>query len=81
MLRIPYRDATSTASRPGGEAFELAVDLDHRLVQEGGGADEELDRIHPRQLRAGPRDRPGPGRHLPGQAALEAQEPAQVRGQ
>ena len=41
----------------GREPADLVVDRDHRLVEEGRGTRERLDRPHPRQLGAWPRDR------------------------
>ena len=54
------RGATGLAAGPRRQPAQLVVDLDHRLVEKGGGTGEELDRVKPRQLGAGSGDRPRP---------------------
>ena len=60
---------------------QLAADLDHGLVEKGRRPGDELDRLQFGELGARPGDRLRPRRQLPGEAAFEAQQLAQVRGQ
>ena len=88
VLVIPYLAATSSSSsrswaggHGGRKALKLPVDLDHRLVEEGGRTDDRAHRVLFSQFGARPRNRFRPLRHLAGETPLEPQQPPQVRGQ